>query len=55
MKSLFAPPLRFQFMGIAGYLYFDNFVCWGGMAFQIEAALPALRAAIERAGRSTQS
>lgn len=42
----------FTFAGIAGFAtrsIKDTFVRWGGMAFQIEAAKPELRAAIEDA------
>lgn len=44
--------VKFTFAGITGTASRDlsgTFVWWGGMAFQIEAAKPALRAAIEEA------
>lgn len=42
----------FTFAGVPGTVtrsIKDTFVSWGGMAFQIEAAKPELRAAIEAA------
>ena len=40
---------KFKFEGIPGTCNEHNFVSWGGASFQIEAAGPHLRAAIETA------
>lgn len=40
---------HFTYNGIAGTLDNYGFVCWGGMGFNIQAALPHFRAAIDAA------
>ncbi len=44
-QSLFS----FRFQGITGHVFHGDFVRWGGVSFQIEAAKADLRAAIEAA------
>jgi hypothetical protein len=45
MQKLF----QFEFLGRIGYVFEGNFVRWGDMSFQLEAASPELRQAIEQA------
>lgn len=44
-------PIMFQFMGLTGYLHHGDYILWGGAGFQLEAALPALRAVIDVSGK----
>lgn len=39
----------FRFDGRTGHVFPNGFIRWGGCCFQIEAAGPALRAAIDSA------
>jgi hypothetical protein len=45
----------FTFRGIEGSLDNYGFVCWGGMGFNIQAACPDLRAAIEADTMKTEA
>ena len=49
------PEFRFTFDGIDGAVFPGGFIKWNGGSFQIEAAGPELRAAIERDRKSSEA